>query len=94
MVMRQADFGFDYASLGVEAIPDAYQRLLLDALEGTATLFLRGDEVEAAWSFVDAIREGWQTVRPPVHRYAAGSMGPVEADVLWQGCEGFWSSRP
>ncbi|MEN0065083.1 MAG: glucose-6-phosphate dehydrogenase [Myxococcota bacterium] len=94
MVMRQADLGFRYADLGVPKIPDAYQRLLLDALEGNATLFLRGDEVEAAWSFVDAIHAGWAEGNAPIWTYPAGGRGPDEADALFVGCEGIWSRGP
>ncbi len=94
MVMRQADLGFRYADLGIPTIPDAYQRLLLDAIEGNATLFLRGDEVEAAWSFVDAIREGWTKGDVPLFTYPAGSRGPDDADRLFVGCEGIWSRGP
>jgi glucose-6-phosphate 1-dehydrogenase len=91
MVMRYAELGFDYADLGHAKTPPAYQRLLLDAIEGNATLFLRGDEVESAWAFADAIRAGWEEADPPVHRYAAGSTGPEAADALFHGCEGGWS---
>jgi len=91
--MRQAELGFRYADLGLPQIPDAYQRLLLDALAGNATLFLRGDEVEAAWAFVDAIRAGW-TEEHPLQRYPAGGRGPDEADRLFVGCEGIWSRGP
>jgi len=94
MNMRMAELGFDYADLGVTDIPDAYQRLLLDGLGGTATLFLRGDEVEAAWSFIDTIKAGWAEGDAPVHRYAPGSRGPQIADELFHGCEGTWSAGP
>jgi len=94
MVMRPAELGFDYASMGEGPTPPAYQRLLLDALEGNATLFIRGDEVEAAWSFVDGIREGWHATGAPVHQYPAGSRGPEAADSLFRGCEGTWSAGP
>jgi glucose-6-phosphate 1-dehydrogenase len=94
MVMRPAELGFDYASLGEGATPPAYQRLLLDALEGNATLFIRGDEVEAAWSFVDSIRAGWQASGAPMHSYPAGTAGPPAADDLFRGCEGIWSDGP
>jgi glucose-6-phosphate 1-dehydrogenase len=94
MVMRQAELGFDYDSLGGTGIPEAYQRLLLDALKGQATLFIRGDEVEAAWAFVDGIRTGWQEVNPPLHGYAAGSPGPDASAELFRGCEGTWSPGP
>ncbi|MEQ1503822.1 MAG: glucose-6-phosphate dehydrogenase, partial [Myxococcota bacterium] len=92
MVMRPAELGFDYSDLAIGETPPAYQRLLLDALEGNATLFLRGDEVEAAWGFVDAIRAGWEEADPPVHRYPAGSSGPDAAEGLFHGCEGIWST--
>jgi glucose-6-phosphate 1-dehydrogenase len=94
MVMRQSELGFDYSDLGSGDTPPAYQRLLADAVEGNATLFLRGDEVEAAWRFVDAIRDGWEEADPPVHRYPAGSGGPEAADALYRGCEGIWSTGP
>jgi glucose-6-phosphate 1-dehydrogenase len=93
MIMRQAELGFDYHQLG-GATPEAYQRLLLDALNGQATLFIRGDEVEAAWAFVDGIRAGWQETDPPLHGYAVGSPGPAAAAELFHGCEGTWSPGP
>ncbi|MEM9456567.1 MAG: glucose-6-phosphate dehydrogenase [Myxococcota bacterium] len=94
MVMRHSELGFDYHQLGEGATPDAYQRLLLDAIQGQATLFIRGDEVEAAWSFVDGIRAGWEEADPAVHSYAVGSHGPEEAVGLFHGCEGTWSPGP
>jgi glucose-6-phosphate 1-dehydrogenase len=94
MVMRFAELGFDYSELEHGASPPAYQRLLLDALAGNATLFLRGDEVEAAWRFVDTIREGWAATDAPVATYEAGSTGPTEADDLFHGCEGSWTHGP
>ena len=66
----------------------------VDALTGHATLFIRGDEVEAAWSFVDGIRAGWEEASPPVRSYAPGSRGPEAADALFHGCEGTWSTGP
>ncbi len=94
MVMRFAELGFDYDDLGSGETPEAYQRLLVDALCGNATLFIRGDEVEAAWAFVDALREGWQASGAPMSSYPAGSMGPDHADALYRGCEGAWSYGP
>ncbi|HEX3431247.1 MAG TPA: glucose-6-phosphate dehydrogenase [Rhizomicrobium sp.] len=60
----------------------AYERLLLDALAGNATLFVRGDEVEAAWAWIDGIERAWQEAAIPVEYYAAGSRGPLAADAL------------
>ncbi len=94
MVMRHAELGFDYDDLGSGETPEAYQRLLVDALAGNATLFIRGDEVEAAWAFVDAIRAGWEATDAPVADYPAGSTGPEAADALFHGCEGTWSYGP
>lgn len=94
MVMRHAVLGFDYGDLGPGKSPEAYQRLLVDALAGNATLFLRGDEVEAAWTFVDAIRAGWAETDAPVATYPAGSTGPEVADGLFHDCEGTWSYGP
>lgn len=60
----------------------AYERLLLDALAGNATLFVRGDEVEAAWTWIDRIEQAWCEAGTPVEYYPAGSHGPVAADAL------------
>jgi glucose-6-phosphate 1-dehydrogenase len=88
--MRQATLGFDYSGFGLPPTAPAYQRLLLDAIEGNATLFIRGDETETAWAFADAIRAGWEAEAPPVYEYPAGTYGPPEADDLFRGCEGTW----
>ena len=90
-VMRLASLGFDYKDVFDERSPEAYERLLLDAIEGNPTLFIRGDEAEAAWRFCDAIRAAWQAPdAPPPVTYEAGSMGPEAADGLFRGCEGIW----
>ncbi len=68
-------------SFGANA-PDAYERLLYDALAGDSTLFLRGDEVECAWAITDAIRNGWTKTNTAPAPYEAGSWGPPEADEL------------
>lgn len=74
-------FGYD-VEFGAYT-PEAYERLLLDALAGDATLFIRRDEVEVAWEFVDEIRKGWEGVALSNREfYAAGSWGPVAADDL------------
>lgn len=64
-------------------LPEAYERLLLDAMRGDSTLFMRSDEVEAAWSIVDPILNAWEKQDDiPVHLYQPGSWGPREADQL------------
>ena len=75
------DFRYN-AAFGVES-PEAYERLLLDALLGDSTLFIRCDEVEAMWSLLDPVLEGWAAAPPPTFpNYRAGSWGPARADDL------------
>jgi glucose-6-phosphate 1-dehydrogenase len=57
----------------------AYERLMIDALKGDQTLFVRDDEVEAAWRWIDSINEAWRAAGTPVQEYPAGSWGPPEA---------------
>ena len=75
---------FAYGTSFGKASPEAYERLLLDAMAGDATLFARRDEVEEAWRFIDEIEEGWHTSekKPGLYFYEAGSWGPAEADRL------------
>lgn len=61
---------------------DAYERLLLDVLEGDSTLFMRRDEVEAAWAWIDPILNGWQEHFQAPRPYPAGSNGPEQAHSL------------
>lgn len=81
---RTVDMEFHYRdSFTDQVIPDSYERLLLDALHGDASLFNRHDEIEAAWRIIDPIIEGWQSDdAPPVARYKPGSWGPEEAEQL------------
>jgi len=73
---------FHYGTSFGKATPEAYERLLLDAMSGDATLFARRDEVEEAWTFVDAIRAEWDKDSDDLAIYAAGTWGPSEADDL------------
>ncbi len=81
--VRPVRMHFSYDAEFGAYTPEAYERLLLDALEGDATLFIRRDEVETAWQFVDAIRKGWDG-KPLSNRefYAAGTWGPIAAEDL------------
>ena len=63
----------------VDGMPDAYERLIMDVIRGNQTLFMRGDEVEAAWAWVDPIVAAWQTDGKPPKPYDAGSQGPEDA---------------
>ncbi|HEX8359344.1 MAG TPA: glucose-6-phosphate dehydrogenase [Longimicrobium sp.] len=80
--MQAVSMDFDYATAfhGAES-PEAYQRLLLDAMLGDATLFARRDEVEAAWTLITPILERWEAGGEP-EGYPAGSWGPAGADRL------------
>jgi glucose-6-phosphate 1-dehydrogenase len=76
---------FAYGTSFGKASPEAYERLLLDAMSGDATLFARRDEVEHAWEFVDRIENAWHHPDgepPPLCTYPSGSWGPPEADAL------------
>ena len=74
---------FHYGTSFGKPSPEAYERLLLDAMSGDATLFARRDEVEEAWAFIDPIEQEWQAEKESgLCFYAAGSWGPDEADEL------------
>src|SRR5882762_8967428 len=75
---------FHYGTSFGKASPEAYERLLLDAMSGDATLFARRDEVEEAWTFIDPIEEAWRAKKdaPELYFYPAGSWGPEAADDL------------
>ena len=81
--VRPVRMHFSYDSEFGAYTPEAYERLLLEAIAGDATLFIRRDEVETAWQIVDSIRAGWEG-RPLTNRefYAAGTWGPIAADDL------------
>ena len=82
--MASVDMSFHYASaFGEQAIPEAYERLLLDVLKGDPSLFTRSDSIELAWSLVDPVLEGWSLpTAPPLAFYEPGTWGPAEADAL------------
>ncbi|MBC8448968.1 MAG: glucose-6-phosphate dehydrogenase [Chloroflexi bacterium] len=84
MRTRSVDMEFHYAEdFGAGTLPDAYERLLLDALQGDASLFARADEIELAWGLSDPILAGWaRPDAPPLAVYEPGSWGPAEADAL------------
>ena len=92
MHTRPVDMAFHFRdSFGIDAIPEAYERLLLDALQGDASLFTRSDEIELAWRFVDGIRAGWDDPDgSPLLEYAQGSWGPEASDVLLWGGGRWW----
>lgn len=83
------DFGYNQ-SFG-RPLPEAYERLILDALRGDSTLFMRSDELEAAWEFITPILSAWSAAPPAdFPNYAAGTWGPTDANDLLKGCHGVW----
>jgi len=91
--MRSVDMEFHYAdSFGKTAIPEAYERLLLDVLTDDASLFTRADEVETAWGLIDPIIHGWEALEQPLAFYEPGSWGPAEADELLAREKRKWST--
>jgi glucose-6-phosphate 1-dehydrogenase len=81
--MRSVDMDFHYDSLFTGSLPEAYERLLLETLDGDASLFTRSDGIEASWKMVDPILQGWEAHNdPPLAVYPVGSWGPSEADQL------------
>jgi glucose-6-phosphate 1-dehydrogenase len=75
---------FRYGTSFGQPPPEAYERLLIDALVGDSTLFIRRDEVEASWEYVDRLQEAWHggASQAPLPEYAAGTWGPAQADRL------------
>jgi len=82
MKLRPVNMEFLYGTAFLSQSPEAYERLIMDAMRGDATLFTRDDEVEAQWLIIDPILKGWAESTDPVPQYAAGTDGPVEADEL------------
>jgi glucose-6-phosphate 1-dehydrogenase len=82
MSIRTVHMDFLYGSAFREGLPEAYERLVLDAMLGDATLFTRSDEIEEQWALVDAITAAWQRDRPSFPNYPAGTWGPPSADEL------------
>ena len=95
---RSVNMDFHYSStFGDEALPDAYERLQMDALNGDASLFIRSDEIELAWQIMDPILQGWELpTAPRVARYEPGSWGPAEAEafMLRDGRRWRWACGP
>ena len=83
MRIRPVHMEFHYGTSFMSESPEAYERLILDAMRGDATLFTRNDEIEALWAIVDPILTAWQNdTTSPVPEYEPGSAGPSEANGL------------
>jgi glucose-6-phosphate 1-dehydrogenase len=89
--MRTVNMDFSYGSAFGDDLPDAYERLLLDAMLGDSTLYMRNDEVDSAWGFITEILGGWEkTGEPALCMYRAGSSGPESAARLLGSPERKW----
>jgi glucose-6-phosphate 1-dehydrogenase len=82
MIIRPVNMEFLYGTSFLSQSPEAYERLITDAMRGDATLFTRNDEVEAQWGVCDPIVTTWAERSGPLPQYEAGSQGPREADSL------------
>jgi glucose-6-phosphate 1-dehydrogenase len=82
MIIRPVKMEFLYGTTFLSQSPEAYERLITDAMRGDATLFTRNDEVEAQWQICDPILKAWTATPGPLPKYEAGSQGPVAADSL------------
>jgi glucose-6-phosphate 1-dehydrogenase len=89
MSIRPVNMEFLYGTSFLSQSPEAYERLLLDAMRGDATLFTRDDEVEAQWRIIDPVLKGWSELDGKVAQYEAGTQGPEEAKALLRG-EDHW----
>jgi glucose-6-phosphate 1-dehydrogenase len=88
---RSVKLGFDYSNyFGEDPLPDAYERLILDAVKSDASLFTRSDAIEASWRLIDPVIQGWENdgQAPNLVFYEPGTWGPIEADRLL-GLEGY-----
>lgn len=85
MNIESVDLEFTYANTFSQKLPEAYERLLLNAVQGDPTLFIRQDEVDASWKWAGAVLSGLDALPPPSYpNYAAGSTGPADASCIFQ----------
>jgi glucose-6-phosphate 1-dehydrogenase len=83
MRIRPVNMEYRYGTSFVSESPEAYERLILDAMRGDATLFTRNDEIEALWGIINPILTAWaEDTTSPIPQYPAGSAGPEEANAL------------
>jgi glucose-6-phosphate 1-dehydrogenase len=95
MKLKPVEMDFTYKESHAEATPEAYEALLLDVIEGDATLFMRSDLVEQAWKVVMPILNAWKKdPKKLLHKYKAGSWGPIAADALLKPFSKEWMLLP
>jgi glucose-6-phosphate 1-dehydrogenase len=82
MRLQHVPLDMSFAEVFDHYVPEAYERLVMDVIRGNATLFMRRDEVEAAWRWIDPIREAWVQLNEPPRPYFAGTWGPAASIAL------------
>ena len=90
-VVEDVKMDFSYSGTWDKALPEAYERLLLDILHGDSTLFTRSDEAEAEWRVVQPVLDNLDKLKP--HIYPPNGWGAPEADQLFHGVEGSWRNE-
>jgi glucose-6-phosphate 1-dehydrogenase len=93
MQMHPVELGLDLQESSLKRRADAYERLLIDVIKGRLTHFMRRDELEAAWAWVDPILEGWRQLQEKPRTYPAGSWGPAASSALMAREELTWSEE-
>lgn len=93
MHRRPVDLNLDLESAFTARRAEAYERLLVDVVKGRLTHFMRRDELEAAWSWIDLIQEGWRQIKTPPKPYNAGSWGPASSAALAAGAGIPWNEE-
>ena len=88
--LKSLPLDLTYAENFTVRYPDAYERLLMDVVRGNLSLFMRRDEVEAAWKWVDNLFEAWAAADQPLEYYAPGTQGPTQSERLMQDAEREW----
>ncbi|MFC3705439.1 glucose-6-phosphate dehydrogenase [Devosia honganensis] len=94
MRLREVPLNLSFAETFTERTPEAYERLLMDVIRGSQTLFMRRDELEAAWAWIDPIREAWNRSSEPPQTYTAGTWGPTGAVALIERDGRTWYEGP
>ncbi|MEM8873188.1 MAG: glucose-6-phosphate dehydrogenase [Planctomycetota bacterium] len=90
MQIKEVALDFNYSETFNKQPPEAYERLIHDAIVGDQTLFIRGDEAEAAWRVIDPILEGWKKHAKPPQEYEPGGWGPKASDDLLSADDRTW----
>ena len=89
--VKDVNMDFQYDDLTQDYVPDAYERLILDCMQGDSTLYARGDSVENSWKFINPILKIWQdNPKIPIYGYPAGTWGPKHINELIDGKNMAW----